>query len=85
MEKTQQLDHTILALGEATGHAHRVIGEHVTLYETTDPDVLLLEVGEDATVIHEEHRAQSLAPGSYTRHIVREYDHFAEESKMVQD
>lgn len=83
----RRLEHTVLAHGEVTGHAHRVHGHGVALYETEDDEVLVLEVPNDAeaTVSHEEHHTQPIPPGVYERRIVREYDHFAEEARQVRD
>jgi hypothetical protein len=36
-------------------------------------------------VVHEEHRAFSVPPGTYRIGAVREYDHFAEEARSVLD
>ena len=82
-----KLPHAILAEGEATGHAHRVQGQNVALWETDDPDILILDIpaGAEAIVTHEEHNQQVILPGQYERRIVREYDHFAEETRQVRD
>lgn len=83
----KKLNHTILAEGEATGHAHRVIGDGISLWDTDDGDILILDIpaGASAVVTHEEHHAQIIAPGQYERRIVREYDHFSEEAREVTD
>ncbi len=80
----KKLSHTVLAEGEATGHAHRAVGDGVALYETA-PDAVYLSAPLGAEVVHEEHRPITLPAGEYDRSIVAEYDHFAEESRAVVD
>lgn len=84
METARKLPHTTVAEGEVTGHAHRAVGDGVALYETA-PDTLWLSAPSGADVVHEEHRTITLPAGEYDRLIVREYDHFAEESRAVVD
>ena len=73
----------ILAFGEATGHCHEALGDGVELYEKDG--VLYLSAPHGATVTHQEHRPQTLDPGTYQIGIVKEYDHFKEESRNVRD
>jgi hypothetical protein len=82
--KAKRLPHTRLAEGEATGHCHSTAGPGVALYEAA-PDTLYLSAPSGAEVTHPEHGAVALPPGEYDRLIVREYDHFAEESRRVVD
>lgn len=79
----------VLALGEVTGHSHRVESPHAALYleqaTTSQPDLValglggglipdrLLELKEPATVIHEEHGSISLDAGTYRVRIQKEY------------
>lgn len=72
----------ILAHGEATGHAHRL--QSGTVYVDTD-GTMTLECDEQTTVTHEEHGSVTLAPGAWEVRRVREYDHFAEEARVVAD
>jgi hypothetical protein len=65
----------VLAEGEATGHAHVVLGEG-TLYRPgfgrgSAGTYILVE--EPATLVHEEHDAIGLAPGAYEVRRQREY------------
>lgn len=80
------VERRVLALGEATGHAHRLAeASDGLLYEAPD-GTLYLRVGPGgATVTHEEHQAVSLAPGDYRVGRVREYDHWEEEARQVRD
>ena len=73
----------VLREGEATGHAHRATGEGVQLF--LDGDTLYMRVPEGTEVVHEEHKAITVPPGLYEIGAVREYDHFAEETRPVFD
>ena len=78
----------ILALGEATGHRHEVIGEGLTCYED-EAGVLYVVAEQEGTLTHQEHHAQPIPvtpPGmAWRRRIVQEYDHFQEEARSVAD
>lgn len=69
----------ILAEGEATGHAHRVVGEGTRLFGSPLGDVFM-DVPKRIEVVHEEHKKIALPPGKYQVSIVREYDHFEKET-----
>lgn len=74
-----------LAEGESTGHAHRI--EDVagcTAYED-DNGTLWLNVENETTVTHEEHKPVTLPPGTYKISIVREVDPFENEIRSVAD
>ena len=77
------LQHTILAEGEATGHAHVALGDGVELIERDG--TLFLSAPQGATVTHQEHAAVTLPSGTYRVGRVREYDHFQEEARQVRD
>lgn len=44
-----------------------------------------IEIVEPTELRHEEHRPITIPEGYYKIEIVREYDHFAEESRQVMD
>lgn len=73
----------VLREGEATGHAHRATGEGVQLY--VRGETLYMRVPAGTEVVHEEHAVINVPPGVYEIGAVREYDHFAEESRPVFD
>ena len=73
----------VLAEGEVTGHAHEVVGDGVEVYEKDG--VLYLHAPNGGRIQHEEHAAFDIPAGDYTIRIVREYDHFLEESRSVAD
>jgi hypothetical protein len=58
----------VLALGEATGHAHVVTGDRVSmLCPPDDPSRLFLLIEGYGRLGHEEHGAISLGPGALPR------------------
>lgn len=82
----------ILAEGEATGHAHRIVP--IPESGCTTDDIELLSVGGsvffrilrgEARVIHEEHKPFTIPAGTYRSNIVREADHFAGRVSNVAD
>ena len=81
----KRTEQRVLAFGEVTGHAHRLLDDaDVEVYEREG--TLFLRVGpEGAGVTHEEHGVGLIEPGAYQVGRVREYDHFAEEAREVRD
>jgi hypothetical protein len=59
-----------LALGEATGHAHVLEAEDAVMYRG---EYLEIGVG-GGTIVHEEHKAVQLDPGTYRLIHQREYE-----------
>ncbi len=69
----------VLALGEATGHAHAVVTENpAAVMGWTDGDKKLLRLIEKGELQHEEHGSIALAPGDYDVIQQREFDEEAE-------
>jgi hypothetical protein len=65
-------DDIILALGEVTGHCHKLqVPQGATLYAVGDSNVVQLK--QPGKLVHEEHDAISLAPGFYRVVRQREY------------
>jgi len=82
--KGKKLKHLTLAKGEKTGHHHTITQGDAELYE--HKGTLFLKVlSEKATLTHQEHKLIEIPQGDYEIGIVREYDHFAEEARNVQD
>lgn len=73
----------VVAEGEATGHAHRVLPGTATLYQAGGD--LYLDAPDGAEVGHEEHRRIGLPPGQYACRRVLEFDHVADEARGVMD
>lgn len=82
--KAKKLNHRTLREGEATGHAHRAVAEDVTLF-IGEGNVLYMNAPTGTTVVHEEHNAIEVPPGTYRVSGVQEYDHFLEETRDVLD
>ncbi len=82
--KGKKLKHLCLAEGELTGHSHTITKGEAELFE--HKGTLFLRVNSDsAEVTHQEHKTIVLSKGFYQIDKVREYDHFLEESRKVQD
>ena len=80
----QELNHLILAEGEATGHSHQLINGIGKLIMMDK--ILHLKIFSDTALLkHEEHAPIELKKGNYVIHRVNEYDHFLEESRQVRD
>lgn len=82
----QRTDRRVLAEGEVTAHAHRLVeNADVEVYE--HEGTLFLRVGPGgAGVTHEEHGLGVIdQPGDFRVGRVQEYDHFQEEARQVRD
>lgn len=86
-KETLKTGQRVLVEGETTGHAHKVSEEvDFEQFSLVEKDgVLYLKTKVETPVIHEEHKTITLNPGTYKVRRVREYDHFLEESRNVQD
>ena len=74
----------VIATGEATGHTHRMSG--AVVYE--DDGVVTFEPmeGETPEIVHEEHHRIAFPPSvEMETGPVQEYDHAAEEARVVRD
>ncbi len=80
---SRKLKGLVLAEGEATGHAHRIVEDGAALYEKDG--VLYIKVEKPVQVQHEEHKPITLSKGIYRVGYVREYDHFTEEARIIRD
>lgn len=72
-ERAEKLSHGVLAEGEITGHAHR-IGDprQAELYQESG-QLYLRVVGDQAAIVHDEHREIVLPRGSYRVWRQREF------------
>lgn len=73
----------ILALGEVTGHAHRIKAPSARLWTLADTRDRLLTLAADAQLVHEEHATVILRAGQYRVRIQREW--LGEEVRNVAD
>lgn len=86
-EDMKKLDDGVLALGEATLHMHKIIGEpdHYDLRECPKTKTRHLRVVEPVMLKHQEHSPFILPPGDYKIGIQREYDPFEKLVRRVAD
>lgn len=86
-EKLKEVDNGVIREGEATGHAHKIVGTDFKLFNVVGmAGVLFAEIeSEDCMVVHEEHKTVELPVGDYMFSPTVEYDHFAGRSRMVRD
>lgn len=75
----------VLQEGEHTGHAHRLYGDGFTVFENPKTKQKHLRVVKTTALRHEEHKEIGVPPGDYEISIVKEYDHFEEETRNVLD
>ncbi|WP_245690960.1 hypothetical protein [Sinosporangium album] len=73
----------VLALGEATGHAHAVVGQGTLLRDADPLRPQHLQLTSAARVVHEEHDAISLPPGWYR--VVRQREYVPGSVRVVAD
>lgn len=70
-------------LHKGQNHHHRLSGGAFRIIES--PDAKFLDVAEQTSLTHEEHKTIVIPPGQYEIGIVLEYDHWLEESRQVID
>jgi len=63
----------VLARGEVTGHAHRILEPGAAVLFKDDTGDFLEVTADQATLVHEEHDAISLPRGTYRVWFQREY------------
>ena len=71
----------VLALGEVTGHSHRLLGGKTLIGDNKQQYVLLEQESE---LIHDEHAQQTIPKGIYQVNIKREVD-LLNEVRQVMD
>jgi len=69
----ERLPGGILARGEATGHAHRVVGKGKIGIWRQDSLTYLRVDDAEVELVHEEHKPIALQPGTYRFWMQREY------------
>jgi hypothetical protein len=75
----------VLARGELTGHAHRIIQGQVKLYQVAAGILYLRVLSEFAKLYHEEHEDLILPRGDYEIRRQREFNWIGEEVRNVSD
>ena len=94
----EQIEDKVLAYGEVTGHAHKVVSGSVELFKIMGNGMIGMEVKEKAKIEHgldpkfkgtepdqDYHHPAVLAPGKYLVGIVEETDHMSGVTKRVVD
>jgi hypothetical protein len=71
----------VIVMGEATGHAHRMVGG--TILEDPTVGALYLDLQDTGRVTHEEHDALTLGPGLWL--VVRQREYTPEAIRLVRD
>ncbi len=79
----ENVNSIVLAEGEATGHAHRILAPSTKVRSYIAGSELYLEVDHKVTVDHEEHSAVVLEPGIY--HVRRQIEVWMDEVRQVAD
>lgn len=72
----------ILIRGEATGHAHRLVGDGKIFRSATGQLSVLVEPGQKTQLVHEEHKSITLPVGLYGMIRQREYNPIEERTVM---
>lgn len=74
-QTVEEIKDGIVARGESTGHAHRLMGKFALMRFSGDPSALFLDVPSGGPVVlkHEEHAPIELPPGVYKITTQREY------------
>lgn len=77
-------DQIILAEGETTGHAHRIL-DLVGTKLLQSGSVMYLHLDQPKALVHEEHGKLTIEPGDYEIDRIKEYNPFEKEIRRVQD
>ncbi len=72
----------LLALGEATGHHHKVNGQSLIFQEK---ETKYIHVEEPSIITHQEHKTVPLQVGDYIQIQEREFDPFTHMIRRVRD
>ena len=84
LKKGEELNHLTLALGESTGHSHRIT-DGVAKLIMLDKILHLQVFSKEATLYHDTHNKIKVPEGTYEIGIVKEVDHFEDVIREVAD
>ena len=73
----------ILAYGEVTGHAHRIVAPIDAIDVLQEAERIILNVHRAVTIRNEEHASIRLLPGVYESYVQREFDPLEAERRVV--
>ena len=80
--KQTKIRPVILAEGETTGHTHSVLDE---VQAFVDSQITYIKADKPFKIVHQEHNLVEIPGGLWSVSKVKEYDHFQEEARNVQD
>lgn len=83
-EGAKQIESRVVREGEVTGHAHRIAGEAVKVYDFHGR-IMAVVSGEGVSLVHEEHGAIALKPGIHEFGPTYEYDYDTAEQRTLND
>lgn len=83
--KVTKVKKAILAEGEHTGHKHMLISESMPITIHEKDGEVFVKTESETELIHQEHNMITIEPGIYKVEQVKEYDHFEEEIRKIQD
>ncbi len=84
-KEAKETKETVLAYGEATGHAHRIKGDAMILRVSAMPAHAWIKSLTGFEVEHEEHPSIHFPPGEYEFYQQREWDWTEEFTRNVAD
>lgn len=84
-KELKKAQNNVLALGEVTGHSHRLNVNQICVFENKE-NQKFLDLKQTISLIHEEHNEIQIPKGNYIIIHEREYDPFSEEKiRQVMD
>ena len=83
-DNLNKIDGTTIAYGEITGHSHRFENGLVQLFKDTNNQTYI-NVKQKSELVHEEHNAIEVLPGTYVLTMEREMNPFEQKVQQVLD
>lgn len=83
MSNVKKQKQVTLALGEVTGHSHKLSSNEDILICDNNPEYKIFEMNSSGILTHEEHNSIILPPGQYMSIIQMEYDPIEHRKKVI--
>lgn len=83
MSNVKKQKQVTLALGEVTGHSHKLSSDEDILICDNNPEYKIFEMKSSGILTHEEHNSIILPPGQYISIIQMEYDPIEHRKKVI--
>ncbi len=83
MSNVKKQKQVTLALGEVTGHSHKLSSNEDILICDSNPEFKIFEMNGSGILTHEEHSEIILPPGQYISIIQMEYDPIEHRKKVI--